>query len=127
MIVQLTTDFRPTLLYLADRTGSRLLRRLDGKNGRQGSEILKVRGSALAPHISMDPNAGISGAGRRQNGQEGTLPMFEVKKVDMEFSIASDFVAAQVANNVLILALQTGRIMRIDLDNPEEIDGTHSL
>lgn len=51
------------------------------------------------------------------------LPIFEVEKVAMEFSVAADFVAAQVANNVLILALQTGRILRIDLDSPSDIDG----
>lgn len=71
----------------------------------------------------MDSSANMNGLQDGQNGQDGLLPMFEVKKVNMEFSVASDFVAAQVANNVLILALQTGRIMRIDLDSPEEIDG----
>ena len=34
-----------------------------------------------------------------------------------------DFVAGQVANNVLILALANGRILRIDLDNAEDVDG----
>lgn len=75
----------------------------------------------------MDPSTSIGGPTGGQNGHHGLLPMFEVKKVDMEFSVASDFVAAQVANNVLILALQTGRIMRIDLDSPEEIDGRPSF
>ncbi|KKK14266.1 hypothetical protein ARAM_006038 [Aspergillus rambellii] len=49
-------------------------------------------------------------------------PMFEVRNVQLQFSLAADFVAAQVANNVLILALATGRILRIDLDAPEDID-----
>lgn len=40
----------------------------------------------------------------------------------MQFSISADFVAAQVANNTLIIALQTGRIMRIDLESPSDID-----
>jgi len=53
-----------------------------------------------------------------------SLPMFEIEKVELQFSVASDFVAAQVANNVLILALQTGRIVRIDLDNATDIDGS---
>ena len=53
-----------------------------------------------------------------------SLPMFEIEKVELQFTIASDFVAAQVANNVLILALQTGRIVRIDLDNATDIDGS---
>ncbi len=54
---------------------------------------------------------------------ESTLPMFNVEKVELQFSIASDFVAAQVANNVLVLALSTGRLLRIDLGNPGDIDG----
>jgi hypothetical protein len=29
-----------------------------------------------------------------------------------------------VANNVLVLALSTGRILRIDLDSPADIDGS---
>ena len=55
-------------------------------------------------------------------GQDDSLPIFDVQRVDMQFSIASDFVAAQVANNTLLLALQTGRIMRIDLESPSDID-----
>ncbi|KAJ5182725.1 hypothetical protein N7492_000341 [Penicillium capsulatum] len=51
-----------------------------------------------------------------------TLPIFDVERVQLQFQIAADFVAAQVANNVLILALSTGRILRIDLDTPEDID-----
>jgi hypothetical protein len=50
------------------------------------------------------------------------LPMFNIERVSLQFSIASDFVAAEVANNVLILALSTGRILRIDLDSPADID-----
>ncbi|KAJ5280429.1 hypothetical protein N7478_005801 [Penicillium angulare] len=51
-----------------------------------------------------------------------SLPIFDVQRVQLQFSIAADFVAAQVANNVLILALSTNRILRIDLDSPEDID-----
>jgi len=51
------------------------------------------------------------------------LPIFDVQRVAMEFSIAGDFVAAQVANNVLVLALQSGRILRVDLDQPSDVDG----
>ncbi|WPG97310.1 Hypothetical protein R9X50_00008400 [Acrodontium crateriforme] len=50
------------------------------------------------------------------------LPIFDVQKVQLRFEISADFVAAQVANNVLILALSTGRILRFDLDNAEDID-----
>lgn len=49
-------------------------------------------------------------------------PIFDVQKVQLRFDIAADFVAAQVANNVLILALSTGRLLRFDLDNAEDID-----
>lgn len=52
-----------------------------------------------------------------------SLPMFDVQRVQLQFQVAADFVAAQVANNVLVLALSTGRILRIDLDSPEDIDG----
>ncbi|KAL9086538.1 MAG: hypothetical protein Q9159_004128 [Coniocarpon cinnabarinum] len=55
-------------------------------------------------------------------GQDDSLPIFDVQRVDMQFSVAADFVAAQVANNTLILALQTGRVMRIDLESPADID-----
>jgi len=51
------------------------------------------------------------------------LPIFDVERVQLQFSIAAAFVAAQVANNVLILALSNGRILRIDLNRPEDIDG----
>ncbi|KAK4691694.1 vacuolar protein sorting-associated protein 18, partial [Lecanoromycetidae sp. Uapishka_2] len=53
---------------------------------------------------------------------EESLPVFKVERVQLQFSISSDFVAAQVANNVLVLALSTGRILRIDLDSPSDID-----
>lgn len=51
------------------------------------------------------------------------LPIFDVQHVQLQFSIAADFVASQVANDVLILALSNGRILRIDLERPEDIDG----
>lgn len=54
---------------------------------------------------------------------DDALPIFHVERVQLQFSIASDFVAAQVANNVLILALSTGRLLRIDLNRPADIDG----
>lgn len=57
------------------------------------------------------------------NLTEASLPIFEVQRVQLQFSVAADFVAAQVANNVLILALSTGRILRIDLETPEDVDG----
>ncbi|KAE8331879.1 Pep3/Vps18/deep orange family-domain-containing protein [Aspergillus sergii] len=48
--------------------------------------------------------------------------LFDVRRVQLQFPLAADFVAAQVANNVLILALATNRILRIDLEAPEDID-----
>ena len=58
-----------------------------------------------------------------QELDDASLPIFKVERVQLQFSISSDFVAAQVANNVLVLALSTGRILRIDLDSPSDIDG----
>ncbi|RGP69928.1 vacuolar sorting-associated 18 like [Fusarium longipes] len=49
-------------------------------------------------------------------------PIFAVERVQLQFSVAADFVAAQVANNVIVLALSNGRILRIDLERPEDID-----
>lgn len=72
----------------------------------------------------MELSTGFIASSNTQRTSESSLPMFEIEKVELQFSVASDFVAAQVANNVLILALQTGRIVRIDLDNAADIDGT---
>ncbi|KAF2273809.1 uncharacterized protein EI97DRAFT_460742 [Westerdykella ornata] len=62
--------------------------------------------SGYAPGEELDPS----------------LPMFNIERVSLQFAVSSDFVAAEVANNVLILALSTGRILRIDLDQPADID-----
>jgi hypothetical protein len=56
--------------------------------------------------------------------EDPALPIFDVERVQLQFSVAADFVAAQVANNVLVLALSSGRILRIDLNRPEDIDGS---
>lgn len=58
---------------------------------------------------------------------DSLTPIFNVERVQLNFNIASDFVAGQVANNVLVLALATNRILRIDLDNPADIDGKWSV
>lgn len=71
--------------------------------------------------MALDPNDGLVAANGAPDLEE--LPIFTVESVQLQFSIAADFVAAQVANNVLILALSNGRILRIDLDRPEDIDG----
>jgi hypothetical protein len=62
----------------------------------------------------LEPSAAMEGS---------TLPIFNVQRVDMRFCVASDFAAAQVANSVLVLALQSGRILRVDLDQPTDIEG----
>lgn len=67
--------------------------------------------------MAVSPGAGYAGM-----HDDAQLPIFDVQRVQMRFDISADFVAAQVANNVLVLALSTGRILRFDLDNPEDID-----
>ncbi|KAI1212448.1 Pep3/Vps18/deep orange family-domain-containing protein [Annulohypoxylon truncatum] len=67
-------------------------------------------------------NGFVATNGVRDLTDDGGLPIFDVEPVQLQFSIAADFVAAQVANNVLVLALSNGRILRIDLNRPEDID-----
>ena len=74
--------------------------------------------------MALDPTSAGYAAGAHD---DAALPIFDVQKVQMRFDIAADFVAAQVANNVLVLALSTGRILRFDLDNPEDIDDIDGL
>lgn len=73
--------------------------------------------------MALDPSSGFVAASNLHNLNGSSLPIFNVERVQLQFSTASEFVAAQVANNVLILALANGRILRIDLDNPADIDG----
>ncbi|ORY16122.1 Pep3/Vps18/deep orange family-domain-containing protein [Clohesyomyces aquaticus] len=71
----------------------------------------------------MDFDAsGYAAPGASTPQDDVSLPMFNIERVSLQFSVASEFVAAEVANNVLILALSTGRILRIDLDSPADID-----
>lgn len=77
--------------------------------------------------LSTTNGGGFAAAGDLSDSGIGQLPIFNVEPVQLAFSIAADFVAAQVANNVLILALSTGRILRIDLERPEDIDGACAL
>ncbi|TKA76860.1 hypothetical protein B0A49_02947 [Cryomyces minteri] len=63
-----------------------------------------------------------SGYAATQDLHDAALPIFNLEKVELRFAISSDLVAAQVANNVLVLALSTGRVLRIDLDSPSDID-----
>jgi len=74
--------------------------------------------------MALNGDSGYAAPGTYQTSNESVLPIFNVEKVQLQFQIGSDFVAGQVANNVLILALATGRILRIDLESPSDIDGT---
>lgn len=71
--------------------------------------------------LNMEPGYVAPGLADGQTVTE--LPIFNVERVRLQFNISSDFVAGQVANDVLILALATGRILRIDLESPQDIDG----
>ena len=73
--------------------------------------------------MALSGTAGHTTPAALQDGDDDSLPIFKVERVQLQFSISADFVAAQVANNVLVLALSTGRILRIDLDSPSDIDG----
>lgn len=73
--------------------------------------------------MALDPSNGFVAADSVAGLDDAGLPIFDVQRVSLQFSVAADFVAAQVANNVLILALSNGRILRIDLNRPEDIDG----
>jgi hypothetical protein len=73
--------------------------------------------------MALDPSSGYVAASTLQDLSESSLPIFNIERVQLQFAISSDFVAAQVANNVLVLALSNGRLLRIDLDNPADIDG----
>ena len=86
---------------------------------RNGFEHVPSRNTAL------NMEQGYVAPGLAQGGVETTLPIFNVERVRLQFNIASDFVAGQVANDVLVLALATGRLLRIDLESPQDIDGTH--
>ncbi|OLN87856.1 Vacuolar protein sorting-associated protein 18-like protein [Colletotrichum chlorophyti] len=72
--------------------------------------------------MALNPSDGFAAGNGVLDLDDTALPMFVVERVQLQFSIAADFVAAQVANNVLVLALSNGRILRIDLNRPEDID-----
>ncbi|EEP79503.1 hypothetical protein UREG_04349 [Uncinocarpus reesii 1704] len=72
--------------------------------------------------MALDGPGGHAASSNLAQLEEPLLPIFNVERVQLAFDVAVDFVAAQVANNVVILALATGRILRIDLGSPEDID-----
>ena len=74
--------------------------------------------------MALSPNRGeFIAVGGTDDNDDSSLPIFNVERVQLQFALSADFVAAQVANNVLVLALATGRLLRIDLDNAADIDG----
>lgn len=75
--------------------------------------------------MALDPSSGFAAADAVAHIADA-LPIFDVLPVQLQFSIAADFVASQAANNVLVIALSNGRILRIDLNKPEDIDGNPS-
>ena len=68
--------------------------------------------------MSIEPTTGSATA----MADDNQVPIFDVQRVALQFDVSADFVAAQVANNVLILALSSGRLLRFDLDNAADID-----
>ncbi|KAK9468292.1 Pep3/Vps18/deep orange family-domain-containing protein [Lipomyces arxii] len=52
---------------------------------------------------------------------ESDLPIFSLERVQLQFQISS-LAGMAVSNNILYLATSTGRILRIDLNNPQDID-----
>lgn len=74
--------------------------------------------------MALDTSNGyVASTGFAPDLADMSLPLFNVEHVGLKFTMGADFVAAQVANDVLILALATGRILRIDLNFPADIDG----
>lgn len=73
--------------------------------------------------MALDMEQGYVAPGLAQGAVATAPAIFNVERVRLQFNIASDFVAGQVANDVLVLALATGRILRIDLESPQDIDG----
>ncbi|QPH16509.1 hypothetical protein C2857_001176 [Epichloe festucae Fl1] len=72
--------------------------------------------------MSFSPKDGFAAFPTDDGAGVDELPIFNVERVEMNFSVTAEFVSAQVANNVMILALSNGRILRIDLRRPEDID-----
>ncbi|KAG5968152.1 hypothetical protein E4U58_001969 [Claviceps cyperi] len=72
--------------------------------------------------MSFSPSDGFAAGMTNDGAGIDELPIFHVERVEMNFSVSAEFVSAQVANNVLILALSNGRILRIDLKRPQDID-----
>lgn len=55
------------------------------------------------------------------NGKGNSSSIFSVEQVQLMFSL-TDIVSVVVANNILCMAVKSGKIIRIDLDHPESVD-----
>ncbi|KAK7206413.1 Pep3/Vps18/deep orange family-domain-containing protein [Myxozyma melibiosi] len=75
-------------------------------------------GSADASTIA--PSAALSPADNEVE-DEDELPIFALERVQLQFQISS-LASMAVSNNILYLAVTSGRILRIDLNNPQDID-----
>ena len=73
--------------------------------------------------MAVDMSDGYVPSTDFQSAADESLPIFAVERVQLQFPMPSDFVAAQVANNAIFLAFATGRILRIDLQDAAEIEG----
>lgn len=72
--------------------------------------------------MALQPTDNATGYAPGGPSDDTALPIISVEQVRLQFNISADFVASAVANNVLILALATNRILRFDLEKPEDID-----
>ncbi|KAK9238240.1 Pep3/Vps18/deep orange family-domain-containing protein [Lipomyces kononenkoae] len=68
------------------------------------------------PAIAQPPTAALSGV---EAGED--MPIFSIERVQLQFQISS-LAAMAVSNNILYLAVGSGRILRIDLNNPQDIE-----
>jgi vacuolar protein sorting-associated protein 18 len=76
--------------------------------------------------MSIEPYNAFIPTSAAQADLASELPIFNVERVQLQFARPSEFVAAQVANNAIILAFSTGRLLRIDLEDAGEIEGTRN-
>lgn len=77
--------------------------------------------TSLPPTMSLDTR-GFDPSSALADLAGTADPTFFIERVQLQFEV-SKFVAVQVANNVIILALETGKLMRIDLASPQDVDG----
>jgi hypothetical protein len=73
--------------------------------------------------MALDTSSGYVAPSGLADASDASPSIFNLERVELKFDVVGDFVAAQVANNVIILALASGRILRIDLRNAADIDG----